>query len=433
MLRHYCADGGNSIYGDILADDFYGTDRHLLNCETLEVPIQYYPQDQNSLYFGIYYFRSTNYGLDSIFLQTRTIHLKLDMANKIKEYKKLPGSKKGFLIGKYTLWQGTDHLLHIFSRFGIEDYKRFYFGDIQGIVTRKTIVGKVQNIILGCFFLLFGGPALIFDGGWSIFFAIISALIFIFLLINLYLGPTCETRLMTAVQIEKLQSLHRLNTAIRVMDRLRMPIQKVQGTLAPDGLSKIAIPSAGRHASKSPGSPNKSPAGAVKKENGNAHRILFSLILIDGVLMGSEFFISHVLPTILSSVVSLCIGIFVVIALVRQHNSDLPGSLRTLTWACLGFVGITFVMGYIVGMVVAFKNPGIAYNYWELFKSLSYLSPWNSSLKLSYNIFVICGAIFLGLPGLVLHQRSESSGNKQEKTMPAASRQTVISRTPETG
>ena len=104
------------------------------------------------------------------------------MANKIKDYKKLPGSKKGFLIGKYTLYQGADHLLLIYSRFGVEDYKRFYFSDIQSIITRKTIVGRIQNITLGCFIFLFLLPAFLFDGGWSIFYVVVSAVIFILLL-----------------------------------------------------------------------------------------------------------------------------------------------------------------------------------------------------------------------------------------------------------
>jgi hypothetical protein len=55
------------------------------------------------------------------------------MAQNTSEYNKLPGSKKGFLIGKYTLWQGSDHLLQVFSRVGVEEYKRFYFSDIQAV------------------------------------------------------------------------------------------------------------------------------------------------------------------------------------------------------------------------------------------------------------------------------------------------------------
>jgi hypothetical protein len=355
------------------------------------------------------------------------------MANKVKEYQKLPGYKKGFFVGKYRLWQGTDHLLHIFSRFGIEDYKRFYFSDIQAIITRKTVVGKVQNIILGCLILLFGLPAILLDGGWSIFFSAGSSFVFILLLINLFRGPTCETRLMTAVQTEKLQSLHRLNTTFKVMDRIRPHIQQAQGTLTREDLNQIPLQPDTRRASQGTRQTGASPVSAVKHENGRAHMILFALLLIDGVLVTSGFFISRVVPTILSSVVSLCLGIFVIIALVRQHNSDLPGSLRTITWTTLGYVGVTFVVGYIVGMVFAFKNPSIAYNQWEMVKAIAGLSPWDSPLMLSYNIFVLCGAFFLGIPGLIIHQRSESRGKKTAASAPNLSRPTPGPRAPEPG
>jgi len=355
------------------------------------------------------------------------------MADKVKEYKKLPGTKKGFLIGKYSLWQGADHLLHVFSRFGIEDYKRFYFSDIQAIITRKTIIGKVQNIFMGCLILLFLLPVYIFDGGWSIFYIVISAIMFIILLINLSLGPTCETRLMTAVQTEKLQSLHRLNTTFRVLDRIRPHIQQAQGTLTREELNKIPIRPAGRRAAPGPGQPGASPMEAVKHADGRVHMILFALLLINGLLVTAEFFISHVVPTILSSVASLGTGIFVIIAIVKQHNSDLPGSLRTITWTTLGFVGVTFIMGYIVGMVFAFKNPGIAANQWETVKAISSLSPWDSPLKLGYNILVLCGAFFLGIPGLIIQQRSESRAKEMATSNSTLSRPSAFSRSPEPG
>ena len=161
--------------------------------------------------------------------------------------------------------------------------------------------------------------------------------------------------------------------------------------------------------------------------------ILFVLLLINGVLVSAEFFMAHVVPTILGSVTSLCSGIFVIIALVRQHNSDLSGSLRTITWTTLGFVGVTFVMGYIVGMLFAFKNPSNAYNQWEIFKAISGLSPWDSPLKLGYNILVLCGAFFLGIPGLIIHQRSEIRGKKRAISASSSSRPMAGSRAPEPG
>ena len=355
------------------------------------------------------------------------------MAKNDKEYKKLPGLKKGFFVGKYTLWQGADHLLHIFSRFGVEDYKRFYFSDIQAIITRRTNVGKLQNIILGCLTLLFLVPAFTLGGGWSIFYMIVTGILFAILLYNLYLGPTCETKLMTAVQIEKLHSLKRLNSTLKVMDKLRPVIHQAQGTLNRDDLQKLPEPPAGRNGPKGPGFSNATSKEAVKHENGRAHLILFALLMIDAVLVASEFLVSHVMPTIFSSVAGLCIGIFVIIALVRQYNSDLPVSLRTTTWITLGFVGITFVMGYIIGMVFAFKNPEIAHNQWAIVKSISSVSPWDSPLKMSYNIVVICGAIFIGLPGLIMHRKIHSGGKKSAAETPAISRRAGISRIPEMG
>jgi uncharacterized membrane protein HdeD (DUF308 family) len=355
------------------------------------------------------------------------------MAEKVKEYTKLPGTKKGFFIGKYSLWQGTDHLLHIFARFGIEDYKRFYFSDIQAIVTRKTNIGKIQNVILGSLILLFLLPAFIFDGGWSIFYIAGSSIVFLFLLVNLSRGPTCETRLMTAVQTEKLQSLHRLKKTFKVMDRIRPHIQQTQGILTREELNKIPTQPTARQDSPGYDQAAASPMEAAKHENGRVHMILFVLLLLNGVLVSVEFFMAHVVPTILGSVISLCSGIFVIIALVRQHNSDLPGSLRIITWTTLGFVGVTFVMGYIAGMVFAIKNPSSAYNQWEIFKAISSISPWDSPLKLSYNIFVLCGAFSLGIPGLIIHQRSVISDKKREISASSTSRPTAGSRTPEPG
>ena len=352
------------------------------------------------------------------------------MANKIKEYQKLPGSKRGFLIGKHTLWQGTDHLLQIFSRMGIEGYKRFYFSDIQAIITRKTDVAKVQNVILGCFILFLAWPAIAFEGGWSIFFAAAAGVLLIILCINIIRGPTCETRLMTAVQTEKIHSLRRLKNTLKVMNRLQPYIQNVQGILTSEDLTKDPVRLVADKASKGRTKPVDSPKTTAKHEEGRMHMILFVLLLFDGVLAATGFFFTHVVPTLLSAVTGICMGIFVIIALVKQHNSDMPASLRTVTWASLGYVGIAFMAGYAVSFVFAFNNPSIAYNQWELFKSMSTLSPWESPLKLGFDIFTICGALFLGIPGLLMLKRS---GNSKKKIIVAKSNRQLVSGNPVPG
>jgi hypothetical protein len=355
------------------------------------------------------------------------------MTQDTSEYHKLPGSKKGFLIGKYTLWQGSDHLLQIFSRVGVEEYKRFYFNDIQAVVTRKTAVGTIQNIVMGLLVLIFTLPAIFFDGGWSLFYTVVAAAMLLLLAIGLFKGPTCKTILMTAVQTEKLHTLHRLKTTSKVMDRLRVHIHQTQGRLNPEALNKMPTqPLKGQNTHRQALS-RSSKIAAHHNENGRAHMGLFVLLLLDGALVSLGFFFTHVSLTIIGSITILCMGIFVIVALVKQQNSNLGGSLRVITWACLGFLCINFVAGYIVSIVFAMQNPGIVYNQWEIFKSMSLLSPWESPLKLSFDIFTICGAVFLGIPGLFMLNRSDS-GSKAEATPRAVkSRSTVEQRNTETG
>ena len=362
------------------------------------------------------------------------------MAKKVKEYTKLPGSKKGFLIGRYTLWQGADHLLYLFARFGVEDYKRFYFGDIQAIIIRKTVTGKVRNGILGGLALLFlilvfsvADSGSILLNGWAIFWTFMSAIMALFLLVNFLLGPTCETQLLTAVQTEKLHSLNRLKRAFKIADQLRPLIRQAQRSIPGENINQQQ---------PGPGSPNRprristarsSRQKVARNENGRVHMMLFTLLLFDGLLGTSEFFVLNVATTILSSIASLCTGIVVITALVRQHNSDLPSSLCTITWTCLGFVGVTFVMGYVVGMVMAFNNPNIFYNQWEIIKAVSVLSPWDSPLKLSCNILALAGALFLAIPGLMMLQRFRRRANQPMAVPSASTVQRATSMAPDAG
>ena len=330
------------------------------------------------------------------------------MARKSKEYRKLPGYKKGFLLGQHTLWEGPDHLLQMLSRVGVEEYKRFYYGDIQAIVTRKTIRGTIQNIVLTCLVLIFALPALYFDGGWSTFYWLVAAGMLVLLLVNLFKGPTCETRLMTAVQTEKLHSLHRLKNATKVMDRLRVHIQRSQGALKREALAKIPGRQPNELNRNRPAQRRQTTTSPLRNEKGRAHMGLFLLLLFEGVLVSLGFFVNHVTLTVISSVAGLCTGICVIVALVKQYDSNIGGTLKAITWASLGFVCINFVAGYIISMVFAMRNPDIAYNQWEMLKSMSLLSPWESPLKLSFDIFTICGALLLGIPGLYMLYRSGS-------------------------
>jgi hypothetical protein len=324
------------------------------------------------------------------------------MANEIPAYQRLPGKKKGFLIGHHTLWQGADHLLQIYSRLGVEDYKRYYFDDIQAIITRKTGSGRIQNIVIGSLSGLFCLFAVASGGGWGIFLATIAAVILLILLINILKGPTCETVLLTAVQTEKLYSLHRLKTTQPVMNRLRSIIERRQGRINPAIFDQRSASSSGQPSDRSAGSAKKLSLNAQKHERGRVHLFLFALLAADGLIVAASFIFTHVALTLLGSALTMLLAICVIVALVKQHESNLKRPLRTLTWAALGYVGFSFIAGYIISMGIAFKNPDILRNQWELLKLFSTTSPWESPLIMTVNIIAISGAAVIGIPGLFM-------------------------------
>ena len=324
------------------------------------------------------------------------------MTEETSAYRRLPGKKKSFLVGYHTLWQGSDHLLQIYSRLGVEDYKRFYFNDIQAIITRKTATGKIQNIILGALAGLFGLLGVVLGGGWLIFNVIIAAMLALFLLLNLFKGATCETYLMTAVQTEKLHPLHRIKTTQPVMNQLRSLIEQRQGRINPQAVNHPSAQPAGKPMPQTRPGANKKFRREPRHERGRVHLLLFALLILEGLIACAGFRFNHAALTLMGSAIMMSLGVCVVLALVKQHESNLKQALRALTWAALGYVCFSFVTAYIISVGLAFKHPEILRNQWELFKLFSSTTPWESPLMMTASIVDLSGAAFIGIPGLFL-------------------------------
>ena len=143
-------------------------------------------------------------------------------------YKKLPGVGSGALA-RHRLWEGPDHLLVVTSWPSGEGYRRFFFRDIQAIVIRQTPRRMGVNIALFILALLTAGPFLIFgeNDAW-IAAAVIGGFWLLFIIINTLLGPSCETRIQTAVQTESITSLVRLRIALKVLGRIQPHIVEAQ-------------------------------------------------------------------------------------------------------------------------------------------------------------------------------------------------------------
>ncbi len=339
------------------------------------------------------------------------------MSRKEKEYRRLPGIHKGFIIGRYRLWEGSDHILQVFSRFGVEDYRRYYFNDIQAIVITKTDKGKIFGLILGLVSLIFGLLVMTSEGGWAVFNGIILAVLLSIFLFNWFRGPTCTTQIYTPAQTETLPSLYRLRPSLKVIDRLKALIEKTQGALPPENLPRnLPAGPSPRPSSDPSAEPAASQAGPASKpaakESGRYHLILFILLLSFALINLAELAFTHIALTLLGSVIMMTMFIFIIIALIRQHGSDMAAALRAVTWGAAGFGGICLVGSYFLTMLNVIKNPHRMQNQWEIFKTMSSISPWDSSFLFGFNLFLWLGAALLGGAGMVLLNRHRSKKAK---------------------
>jgi hypothetical protein len=146
-------------------------------------------------------------------------------------YTKLAGGMATGRLATNTvsLWLGTDHLL-LAERDGYsENYKRFYFADIEAFTLRETKRRAVYEIVLICLLVFFIWMAVITGivGVWI--FGSIGALVLVFLILNRTKGPTCVTHVATAVQREEIPSLRRSRQAEKTLREISEAIAAAQG------------------------------------------------------------------------------------------------------------------------------------------------------------------------------------------------------------
>jgi hypothetical protein len=164
-------------------------------------------------------------------------------------YKRLPGGRL-FIFGfsRASAWLGPDHLLYVTTSGYTEEYKRFYYRDIQAIVMRKTKMAMVWTAILSGIWLLVLGGFLFLWRIWNFGDALILSLFFCFpvlalLLLHIIRGAMCKCTIQTAVQTEQLSSFTRVRASRKAIHLIKERIDQAQGQL-PDDMIQAVIPEA---------------------------------------------------------------------------------------------------------------------------------------------------------------------------------------------
>ncbi|MEO7298893.1 MAG: hypothetical protein ABI042_09990 [Verrucomicrobiota bacterium] len=341
-----------------------------------------------------------------------------------KEYRKLPGrglrSRGAISVSQTscTLWLGEDHLLQIDSQGGYtEDYKRFYFRDIQAVTVRKTVNGMAWTLSLSAVVLTLGLIALgVNNSVGSGVLRTFAGLFAFCLAINAARGATCICHLKTAVQIDQLPSLKRLRKARKVLAIIQPLIEQAQGAWNAEELKtqiEIASQTPPPIQNPAPFAPTFPPFGqsrpGPKPYKGPFHMWFFGVLLFTGLLDIAHIFYHPVGFIAFEMLISTCLIALAVIALAKQQGTDLHKTTQTVTWVSAIYVGLLVVVGYFEMMATAITDPTTPSDQWTMVKKFAEMEPFENPWLLASlvtNIFVGSG---LGLLGLILARKRNSA------------------------
>ncbi len=336
------------------------------------------------------------------------------MARKERKYKRLPG-RPFSLFNVRSLWQGPDHLLWVETVFFKENYKRFFFKDIQSVVLQRTnthtiwtFVWGAPALVCGLIALLMPGPSYV-SGSFAIFFLLALAL-------NLAMGPSCSVYLQTAVQIQTLASLKRVRTAKKTMARIKTMVEAVQGSWENrTGLNAQSAAAGGFIAS-----PDGTRAGSNQGRDLIAkgpfkpllHQVLFGMLLALGAVAAVQLQLKNLLVALMETLLHSTIQLLVIVALVRWYRHIKGSPIARINWVALVFVAVQTLIGYGLYIAASLSNPMINYHHWAMFKQMFEIQFMDHPLALAGNLIYAGGSIMLGFLGLIvlrLHWRGTQS------------------------
>ena len=300
-----------------------------------------------------------------------------------------------------TLWEGDDHILWVEQTMAREQYKRFYYNDIQAVMVVKSSMQQLWSAIWGTLAAISAIVA-VSVSGTPIASSFFAALFLLLAFINLLKGACCKTYLVTAVQRERVRSLGRVKKAFQVMDKIRDLVEKEQGPLTASHAEHppLALQPTG------PG-PGAAEPGTVPNTHAAAASAMWSRLFFSGLsIMGIAGLLHPILPHPLFRGFDIfgLMALFVlsIAVLVRQRGGCHSTALIACTWLALVLIVVQGICAYAAFTMAILQNPGDTYNTVALIKTflgmLSHDNPLISSIMTGFGI----SDLVLGLGGLTL-------------------------------
>jgi len=274
-------------------------------------------------------------------------------------YKKIAGSRRG--LGQWhTLWLRDDHLLAVQSTGYSEEYARYYLKDIQAIVSRRTVAGKVWNAALGLLLVLSVIAALSTeDPGLKVLAGILGGTFLLFLLWNLFRGPTCRCHVVTPLGVEELPPLDRIKSVKKALDRLCPLVVVLQGEIGRDEMAQLARAAKDAPpAAKVAGSSVAGPQNAASSYRGGWHLAAFLLLLAEAAVSSLQMLHNSKALLALSACLCLTFAILAVMALIKQRDHLVAPLARWMTWGGMATMVAGSTVGYFFMVFLTIEQLG---------------------------------------------------------------------------
>jgi hypothetical protein len=244
------------------------------------------------------------------------------------QYRKL-GRRPGFLA-RHRLWLGADHVLSVRRSAFHEEYRRFYFADIQAVAVAEL---EREHSYYAYAITGMGGLAMLLILSAHEAWAVLCGVIAIAMCVAAYLQPECTCYVTTRVSREPLPSLIRLNQARAVMETLRAEIEAVQGKYV-EGLPVLDRP--------------VSPPALTGYCNPRLHQLLFVAMIASIALLPLQFRRTSQAFEIWFGIVAVSIVALGVAVAIRQQGTQIARSVQRIVLTAAALWGVGFGAAYIV-------------------------------------------------------------------------------------
>jgi hypothetical protein len=249
----------------------------------------------------------------------------------------------------------SDHLLRVRANPFSQQYRRYYFTDIQALVlTELPGTGAFYWYAAAISLALMGG-LLVYSRHpvWGILCGLVALPAF-------YLGrrvPNCSCYLQTSVSTDKLLAIRHRGAGRKAIALVIAEIEKIQGPLSRETLDAHA-----------PGSLVTSPSAPLPASHygGQLHWALFGLMLFHAS-MSAVIWITASYSTpigIISGAASAATLLLAILAAFKQHRSDMARGVRWVVITTLVLYPLDTIAGVAVSMYLGIQlaskglNPG---------------------------------------------------------------------------